>query len=168
MGNYPPLCDAVKARLEDFQFLLRYKLYSWSQPSLTEIKKWKTSTRLRNILCNKEAEQIIFIANRWQTVSFIKKSHYVRQGGGTRYLSDHWGVSALSLSSVQQQQHGLCSSREPCTTKAEEEDTGDVIFTLSDSSLLLLPSLVIAWRESSAAQIKENLQPAFILPYIIL
>lgn len=49
------------------------------------------------------------------------------------------------------QQHGLCSSREPCTTKAEEEDTSDVIFTHSDSSLLLLLLLVMAGRESKAA-----------------
>lgn len=41
MGNYPPLCDAIKARLEDFQFLLRYKLHCWLQPSLTEIKTMK-------------------------------------------------------------------------------------------------------------------------------
>lgn len=88
--------------------------------------------------------------------------------GEGHYLSDHWGVSALSLGSVQQQ-HGPRSSREPCTTKAEEEDTSDVIFTHSDSSLLLLLlSLVIAGRESRAAQRKENLQPALILPYISL
>lgn len=110
------------------------------------------------------------IANWWQTVSFIKKPLCQTGGGGhTRYLSDHWGVSALSLGSVQQQ-HGPCSSRQPCTTRAEEEDTGDVFFTHSDSSLLLLLllPLVIAGRESRAARRKENLQPALILPHIIL
>lgn len=73
------------------------------------------------------------------------------------------GTSLLSPSGSVQQ-HGLCSSREPCTTKAEEEDTSDVIFTHSDSSLLL--SLVIAGRERKAAQIKENLEPACIFPYL--
>ena len=38
------------------------------------------------------------------------------------------GASLLSPSGSVQQ-HGLCSSRAPCTTKAEEEDTSDVIIT---------------------------------------
>lgn len=77
------------------------------------------------------------------------------------------GASLLSPSGSVQQ-HGLCSSRDPCTTKVEEEDTSDVIFTHSDSSLLLLLLLwlLIAGRESKAAQIKENLEPACTFPYL--
>lgn len=88
---------------------------------------------------------VIFTAIRWTEEAAVSQTdkgegHTNRPATTSAVL---WGLS-LFFPSGSVQQHGLCSSQEPWTRKAEEEDTDDVMFhTLSDSSLLLLLPLLL-------------------------
>lgn len=88
-------------------------------------------------------------------VNWRSKSYQARKRGGAHYLSGHWGLSLFSPSGSVQQ-HGLSSSQEPWTPRAEEEDTDDVI--VSHTRWLIAAAAAADWsREGDkAAESQEH------------
>ena len=84
-------------------------------------------------------------------VNWRSKSYQARKRGGAHYLSGHWGLSLFSPSGSVQQ-HGLSSSQEPWTPRAEEEDTDDVIVSHTQWLIAAAAAAAADWsREGDKA-----------------